>query len=210
MELYYVLLLGISMSADAFFAGTAYGFKGIHLKGSSSMLIGMITGLCTALAMVSAQQLGRFLDTHIAMLTGAVLLLGIGFWNLFYEYFTRKVLANCEDQVPARVAIPLGRMIIYIMVKPEAADIDHSQDISPREALLLGLALSIDNMIAIFAASLIGALPFYTPVLTGIAQVALIFVGAGIVKVCCINNGEGYWPYASGIILVILGLLRLR
>lgn len=208
MDLYYVLLLGISMSADALFAGTAYGFKGVRLNCCSLAVLGIITFLCTAVAMVCAQQAGQFLDTHVAMVIGAALLLGIGFWNLFQEYFTRKVYTCCDRQ--AQVSIPLGRMLICILANPEVADKDSSKDISPREAILLGLALSIDNMVAVFAASLFGILPLYTPIVTGVAQVILIGVGASIVRICSISKAEGHWSYMPGAILVILGLLRLR
>lgn len=32
MDLYYVILLGISVSLEAMFAGTAYGLKGVRVK----------------------------------------------------------------------------------------------------------------------------------------------------------------------------------
>lgn len=210
MDIYFTILLGLSVSMDALFAGMSYGFKGVSLKKNAFLVLGMVTCGCTAAAMWCARLLGQFLDLRLAMLGGAAILIGLGFWNLFQEYFTKSLLDSDYETSSKQLIIHLGRMMVCIRAKPETADIDGSRDISCYEALLLGLALGLDNMVAIFAASLLKILPWYSPGVMGLTQVLLIFGGLQIVRLLKFSSYEKYLAYLPGTILVILGLLRLR
>lgn len=204
----YILLLCFAVSLDAFAAGAAYGLKSIKMPVSSFAVIGLITALCTSLAMALAFFLGSFLNTHLAVAAGSLLLIAIGAWNIFQEYLTKKSCPNTIDP-DACLTFRIGRIVIRIMADPETADVDHSCSISPSEAILLGLALGIDNMIATFAAALIKPLPLYTPAVMAFIQVLLIAVGIVAASRLVSEDIKKRLPYVPGTILIILGLLRL-
>lgn len=205
----YIILLGFAVSLDAFAAGAAYGLKSIKVPLKSLAVLGLITALCTSAAMVIAYYLGSFLNTHIAVIAGSLLLILIGAWNIFSEYITKK--SNCPDteSTNAPISIRIGRIVINIMADPETADIDHSRSINPTEAIFLGLALGIDNMIATFAAALIKPLPLYTPAVMTFIQVFLIAAGISGASRLASDDLKRRFPYIPGTILIILGLLRL-
>jgi putative sporulation protein YtaF len=211
MNLFYVLVLGIALSIDGFIAGMAYGLRNIRMPFASLIIVCIITVLCTETAMACAAMLGNFIDPHIAIMLGSLLLILIGMVSLFQEYLTKNVTPYQSDgDVTARkLTFSIGRLVISIMTKPETADVDHSQRISSLEAIFLGLALGVDNMVATFAAALMGSLPLYTPVVMGLVQVIVFSSGVYASTRFVPERLKNRFPYLPGAILIILGLLRI-
>ncbi|QDR83114.1 sporulation membrane protein YtaF [Sporomusa termitida] len=208
MSIFYVLLLGLAVSIDAFAAGVAYGIKSIKLPAKSLAVIGVITALSTGTAMAFAYYLGSFINTALAVAAGSLLLIAIGAWNIFHEYITNKAPQGDPTAKPP-LKLRIGRIVISIMSDPETADLDRSRSISPSEALLLGLALGLDNMVATFAAALIKPLPLYTPAIMTFIQMLLIAVGISAAARLISADLKKRFPYVPGAILIILGIIRL-
>ncbi len=211
MSFYYILLLGFAVSIDGFIAGIAYGLKNIHIPITSLSIICMTTILCTAIAMESAYLLGTLINTQLAVLIGAFLLIIIGLFSLFQEYLTKESKSYISDGTmpPPKVTISVGRLVINIMANAEIADVDHSKRINTLESLLLGLALGIDNMIATFAVSLMEDLPLYTPMTMGFIQIIVIYAGIYLSNRFFSLKFKRHFPYLPGLILILLGFIRL-
>jgi putative sporulation protein YtaF len=207
MGIFYVLLLALGVSMDGLAAGVAYGLKQIQVPLLSLGIVGLVTGLFTAGAMVGAQQLGESINSHVAVMLGAFLLLALGFWNVFLEYLTRAI--NRSNNQSPKLTIALGNLLIDVMAKPEAVDIDNSNSISSMEAVLLGIALGMDNMVATFAASMIGILPVYTPFIMAGIQILLITTGIQLATCYVPDNIKRGLPYVPGIVLMVIGFIRL-
>jgi putative sporulation protein YtaF len=211
MNIFYVLLLGFAVSIDGFIAGIAYGLKNIKIPFSSLAIVGLVTVLCTGTAMFGASLLEDLINPHIAIVCGSLLLIGIGIISLFQEYLTKNIQSfEFDQELSARkITISFGRIMINILAKPETADVDQSKRINSVEALLLGFALGIDNMVATFAASLMGVLPVYTPLLMGIIQMAVVSAGIYASSRIVSESLKKRFPYLPGTLLILLGLLRL-
>lgn len=95
------------------------------------------------------------------------------------------------------------------MAKPEAADIDRSMHISPIEAIFLGLALVIDNIVATSAANLGHALPVYTPFAMAAVQMAFVSIGFHGSEQLIRHHVRFRLRFVSGSVLVLLGVVRL-
>ena len=158
MIFFYLLFLGFAVSIDGFVAGIAYGLKDIRIPMKSLLIICITTIISTTIAMWTACFLGIFMNTQLALLCGSLLLILIGIFSLFQEYLTKDAHKNRihEEAHPPKLTFSLGRLVINIMADPEKADVDHSRGINSTEALFLGLALGFDNIIATFAATLMG------------------------------------------------------
>lgn len=211
MNMFYVLLLGFAVSIDGFIAGIAYGLKNIRMPVFSLLIVGAVTGICTGFAMVCAYILGKFIDVHIAVILGSLLLIILGLVSLFQQYLTKNIRSyEIDGEITAKkLTLSMGNLVISIMAKPETADVDRLGNISPIEAMFLGLALAIDAMIATFGATLIGELPLYTPI--AVAMIHMLCVASG-----CYSSGhfvsdtlKKKFPYLPGTILILLGLIRL-
>ena len=211
MNLFYVLLLAFAVSIDGFVAGIAYGLKNIRMPITSLLIVCMTTIVCVGAAMGTAYVLGTFINTQLATLLGALVLILIGLFTLFQEYLLKDANDCIRNgaTISPKLTFSIGRIVINIMADPEKADIDHSQLISPLEALFLGLALGVDNMVATFAAALIEPLPLYTPVLMGLIQILVIAAGIYTSKRFVTDNFKKSFSYLPGIILIMLGLIRL-
>lgn len=197
---------------DSFAAGVAYGAKSILMPMRSLTVVGAITALCVAVAMLCAATIGQVMDLRVAVSIGAAMLIALGVVNLLYEYLVGAALLEYGDGKgdPRQITFSFGKLVISIMAKPEAADMDGSKSISVYEAVFLGFALGVDNMVATFAAGLMGMLPLYTPVLMGFIQMAFIASGIWLSHLAFMENLAKRFPYLPGAVLIMLGLLRLR
>ncbi|CUH97597.1 putative membrane protein [Propionispora sp. 2/2-37] len=212
MNLLYVMLLAIALSLDGFVAGIAYGLKKITIPYISLAIVGTITMLTTAAAVFCSSSVAEFINPHAAVISGALLLIAIGIFSLFQEYLTKSVPSYQADNstTAAKLTFSIGRIVISIMAKPETADMDHSNRISSTEAVFLGLALGIDNLVATFAAGLMNTLPLYTPILMGVIQILALYSGLSSAHKLIPAGLKRRVPYLPGVILIILGLLRFR
>ncbi|MBP2651223.1 MAG: mntP 1 [Firmicutes bacterium] len=207
LEFLYVFILGIALSIDGFFTGIAYGFKGISLSLHSLFIVSFITACSTALAMYFAQQIGQFINIYLAITTGAIILITLGGINLTKEIFNKNNISY--KSIIKALSSKRVNLHLDIITEPLAADIDHSNSINAAEAVLLGIALGIDNMVAIFAASLTGQLPYYTPLLIGVIQLVLITTGRWLSARIIPDKIQNNFTYLFGIILICLGIWRL-
>lgn len=211
MSFFYVIVMSIAVSLDGFVAGIAYGLKGIRMPVVSIAIVGVVTTICAAAAMVAANVLGSVINTQAAVTGGAVLLILIGLFSLFQEYLTKDIPSyQAEGEVTARkLSFSVGRLVISIVAQPETADVDKSNNISPLESVFLGLALGLDNMLAAFAAALMGWLPPAAPFMMGGIQMVVISAGLYASRRFVSDRLRKRFPYLPGTILILLGLLRL-
>lgn len=206
MDLSYLILLGITVSIDGFFAGMAYGIKKIKIPFSSLLVIGFVTLICTTIAVIAAISLGQFTDAAFASLISAILLILLGIVNLLKEFISTLTEKTSNK---LNITIPLGGLVINIMKKPECADIDHSLLISKSEATVLGFALGIDNMAAAFALGLSTGVPVSIPIVLSFIQMMLIFLGITFATAIAKETWQRRTTYIPGIILILMGLLRI-
>ncbi len=117
-------LIALALSVDSFVAAFSYGTSKIKIPLSSVGIISVASSLITGLSMLT----GSFVKDYIP--SGFTTLLSFGILFL------------------------LGVLKLFDSSQPKNADKDHSQSISPKEALSLSAALSLDGCAAGFGASL--------------------------------------------------------
>lgn len=206
MDLSYLILIGITVSIDGFFAGMAYGIKKIKIPYTSLFTIGLVNLFCTTVAICAAIYLGHFIDPIFSTSISALLLILLGSINLLKEYIS-DLAEKTTDRL--KITIPIGCLVINIMKKPECADVDHSQRLNKREATLLGFALGIDNMTAAFAIGLMMTAPYYVPITLSLIQIGLVWVGITLAKKIAKDTWQKRTAYIPGIVLILMGLLRI-
>lgn len=209
MDLSYVLILGFAVSIDGFFAGIAYGIKQIKIPVLSLFSIGFVTLACTGFSCFGARFLQRYFDPPLMAAAGAIMLIAVGLTGVLRQYFSRlSASPDVDDGAQGRVKISFGKIVVCIMAKPERADMDQSSRLSMAEALLLGLALGVDNMAATFAAGLVEALPVYTPPVMCVIQAVLVYGGICSARKVTSAKMKARLAYAPGIILILIGISR--
>ena len=172
----------IALSIDAFLASFAYGVDRIRIPISSLFIISSMSGAVLGISMLAGSVAGKNLPD------------GIRKYN------------NIEKNINFHFSS--FKFLLTIYADPDKADVDRGGVLSAKEAISLGIALSIDS-----AAAGIGAGAMATPVLSSI-------VLTWITNIIAILSGSylGYkiaqkisldFSWISGILLIILGLSKL-
>ena len=224
LHLLSLLVLSFAVSLDGFGVGITYGLRKIRFPLWSLLIV----TLCSATMILVAMQVGGVLSSYIsnyaARSLGAVILIGVGSFAI-YNIITQKekepidekgmedaegaALPEAEQQKTIlELELKKVGLVIQILRTPSSADVDRSGDISMKEALVLGFALSMDGFGAGIGASLIGFHSWTTALM--IALMNLLFIYSGL------NVGRRYanasllrkMAYLPGVMLILIGISK--
>ena len=94
---------------------------------------------------------------------------------------------------------------------PLAFDLDHSGSISSLEALMLGLALSVDAIGVSIGSALTGFHSLVIPISIGLFQLIFIYLGSylGNKIGCCWKYDQKILSLLPGLMLIFLALTRI-
>jgi putative sporulation protein YtaF len=99
--------------------------------------------------------------------------------------------------------------ICHILLKPENADIDNSKHIDFREATLLGIALSINNVGGGVSAGMIGLNPFWVGLLSAVLSFFILWAGNYMAEFFIKWNLSNKATIAAGILLIAIGIEQI-
>jgi putative sporulation protein YtaF len=100
-------------------------------------------------------------------------------------------------------------IVVQILRTPMAADIDRSGGISGKEALILGLALSLDAFGAGIGAALLGYSPWLTAVTIGTMSSVFVFGGMKVGSMFADTKWMSRLRFLPGIVLIVLGFMNM-
>lgn len=191
-SIYFFILLVIVLSMDAFAAGLSYGIEKVRVPFMSVFIIALLSG-----SMLTASQLAGnlFLDLIPDELTK-----GISFFILFllslYKFY---------DAVPQLHKKDSGLTTRTISQKVNKED---KAVLSCREAILLALALSIDNI----SAGLCTGTIFLPPIILLLFTTAIHFLSIwlGLFTGHLLSRKSSHsFAWLGAVILMILSFIRI-
>lgn len=222
-----LLILALAVSLDGFSVGVMYGLRKIRIPLVSVAIISLCSGCIIYLSMQIGVLVSRFVDPLYAKAAGGLILIGIGIWAV-YQVLSKK---KDEDDAPAGQSseaeakaeetpvasakevlyIELKRLglVIQILRKPSIADIDRSGNISASEAVLLGVALSLDAFGAGIGAALIGFAPLLTSAVIALASGTFLATGLRIGYKYSDLSWIQRLSVFPGFVLIIMGIMKL-
>lgn len=209
-ELLSLLLLGFAVSLDSLTVGLTYGMRKVSIPFTSLIIISSCTFIVLMLAMGIGTIIEQFISYEAAERLGGIILIGIGIWVL-YQFFTSRE-TNSEDQSDYKVIkfeVKSFAIIIKILKKPMEADFDRSGNISSREALFLGLALSLDSFGAGVGAALIDLPPILFSIVIIVSSTVFVLAGIRIGKLLSNVMWFKNLTVLPGIALVLIGILKI-
>lgn len=174
-------LLALSSSIDSLGIGITYGFKKIKLSRFSKIILFILSIIITSFSGLIGYILENTLSTNVCEFIGSSILLCMGIF-----------------------------IIIQTNDKEFSFDFDNSNDISYKEALLLGFALSLDSLCIGIGGSTIGINVYIFSILIAILQYLFLNIGIylGIHLINFIKIPQSIWSKISGIILILIGLFK--
>lgn len=229
-----LIVLAFAVSLDGFGVGVTYGLRKIRIPFLSVFIIACCSGFIIWLSMQAGGYLSGFLSDTVAKLIGAVILILIGCWALVQLGRSKSGdepddahssglhspdgCNSAESQQQPPVSVPMQvlkvelkrlGLVIQILRKPQAADVDRSGIISASEAVMLGVALSLDAFGAGLGAALLG-LPAITTAIIIAASGAIFLVGGTRVGLrMSAKRGIHALSYLPGILLIMMGIMKL-
>lgn len=194
MHLISAILLAVSVSSDNFIVGFSYGLKKIKLSILSYLMIIVLPTIATVLAMAIGETALFFISEGVAKLIGSLILIFLGLYS---------IIKSKKDEIEEKET-----RINYenIINNPEVADTDNSGVIDVKEAVVLSLALAINNIGIGLGASVIGINLWFATFFTLFIGAFMLslgnFLGNKIENKEVGRKGE----LLSGLLIIFLGI----
>ncbi len=215
-----IVLLSVTLSVDALFAGFSYGLSGTKIPWLSKLIICAFSVIYAALALLLGSALAGLLPALAGKIIGAAILAVLGISMIIKSRARPKEKpAESSNDAPRTVfkliIKSLGITIEILKNNPAAGDIDRSGIIDKKEALLLGFALSVDSLGAGIGSALSGLCAWYIPLIVGLCQLAFLSTGLFGGGVLCQKRKNLPSKYDTltqmmpGFLLIGLSILRL-
>ncbi|MGF2617348.1 sporulation membrane protein YtaF [Rossellomorea vietnamensis] len=203
-----LFMLAFAVSLDSFSTGLTYGLRKMGMPLRSIVII----SVCSAGSLLAAMSIGgaaeSFLSEGAADRIGGLILIALGAFVLLQFFTTGKDYAADEEKILFNFEIESIGLVINILKRPMAADFDRSGTITGVEAVMLGLALSLDAFGAGIGAALLG----YSPLLLAfsVMMMSVVFLSAGlrIGKNCAHMGWVKKVSFLPGVLLIVIGVLR--
>lgn len=209
------LILATSVSIDSLGIGITYGLRNTKITKIANTILFILSILITSLSVFVGDTLVQIFPEFIATFLGSFFLMLMGIWVIYQAIKikdSKKELVLELDTSPKihQFFIDFLGITIQIIRDPISSDLDASQKIDWKEALYLGIALSIDSFGVGICGSIIGYRSFLFPILVACFQLFFLtmgrFFGKKISSISFIP--ENIWSVLSGTLLICIGISR--
>lgn len=212
-------LLAISTSIDSIGIGTTYGIRKIQISKNAKIILFIISFFIASFAIMIGGTLSRFLSPAITNGISTAILFLMGILILFQTFREKKKEENLEQtesiqkkyqkRVYRFFIKPLG-ITIEIIRDPSTSDLDSSKKIEGKEAIYLGMALSLDSFSVGIGSSITGGISFIFPILVSVFQIIFLSLGRTLGnKLQEHSSVPSYlWNLIAGILLIGIGILK--
>ena len=206
-----VLLLCVSLNLDALCVGLTYGVRKIRIPCLSKIILFVLSAFFSMVAIFCGRWLLLYFPPLIAKLIGALILLLLGLFTVIKALLFSPDGSEETNYKVIDFSIKQVSITIKIMKNPVACDMNLSCSIEPKEALYLGVALSIDALAAGIAASMNGINHIVIPFIIAIFQFLFLSAGRFLgtkfenrfqIKMKTINM-------IAGAMLILLSIIRM-
>lgn len=198
MELFSSSLFAFSASLDALIVGITYGIKRVHITLAQNIIVSLITLAGTAASISLGHWLAPLLPQKAATIAGSAILILLG------TYYIVKYLWLTISSYLAKQQQKMGEMH-----KTSTENMIHKDTLSLHETILLGAALSINNMGIGIGASIAGLTLIPTAVITFLFSILLLFIGNSLGKIRLLRLADRFADPLSGLLLIGLGIYEL-
>lgn len=213
-------ILAISSSIDSLGIGITYGIKNTKISVIAKIILFIIAFLVSISSIWFGNFLKYFLPDFITIYIGSFILICMGFFMCFQSLKSNKkedsnsidkpLNFDNEEKIYSFFIKFLG-ITVKIIKNPTSSDFDGSNSIDSKEALFLGLALSLDSFCIGIGFSVMSFSSFLFPFLISCFQLFFLnfgnFIGRKLYMFSKIP--DNVWSIVSGILLIIIGIFKI-
>lgn len=202
------IILALVVSTDAFVASFAYGNKRIKIPFISAQILTIICSFVLGISLFIGEFVRLYIPDWLTILLCFSILFILGIVKLL-DSITKSLIKK-YNIVNKKIKFHFlnFKFILNLYANPLDADIDSSRTISPKEAFILAMALSLDGLAIGFGAALGNANVLITIIASYIIGIIAVIIGCVLGNK--ITNRYSYnLSWLSGIILIILAISKL-
>lgn len=207
------ILLAISTSIDSLGIGITYGIRNTKISTIATVILFFISIAITNFSLFIGSKLSTFLPEQITSIIGCILLCCMGAWIFYQSCCSKKLDVHSNSKIEKKVHqffIKFLGITIQIIRDPISSDLDNSHKIDSKEAIYLGIALSLDSVCIGIGGSILGLGSILFPFLVATFQIIFLtfgrFLGKKILKISTLS--PSIWNKISGILLISIGISR--
>ncbi len=197
------VFLAFILSLDALGIGVSYKVRGISLPFVSKLVICTLSFAATYSAIAFGTAVSGVFNEKTGSYIGSVMLILTGLWII--------ITSTGKNKTNFNKIINIGDITITIVREPEKCDFDNSNKLETKEALYMGIVLSIDSFCSGIGLGFIQTPALIISVLIGIFQFLLLYIGefTGNILINKKIISEKTCVVLSGLVLIIIALLKL-
>jgi putative sporulation protein YtaF len=206
-----IFLIAMALSLDSFSAGFTYGLRGIKVTIGSFLVL----FISSFIILYSAVELGgiisRYVSADFSRIIGSLILIMLGAWMVYHaakEGGTTHI-DNSNDSSILKLELKSIGIVIQILKSPSDADLDNSGRINPIEAILLGVALSLDSFAAGISISALGYDHFIAATLISFISLCSLLSGISVGRYFSSIKWLSKLTILPGLILLIIGFFKI-
>lgn len=207
-------ILALSVSIDSLSIGITYGLKDTKISYIGKVTLFITSFIISIISIWFGDNIKNIFPDIITKMIGTFILIFMGIFIIYQSVCknnlkNNEIKSNSEEKIYSFFIKFLG-ITIKIIKNPISSDFDNSKKIDGKEALFLGLALSLDAFCVGIGSGIIGINSFIFPFLTSLFQ--LIFLNTGILFGKKINSlsklPDNIWSIISGTLLILIGIIK--
>lgn len=190
-------LLAICVSIDSLSIGVTYGLKNTKISFGAKCILFCISIIVTTFSVFLGSSICKFFPSYVSCAIGSILLCLMGVWII-----VQAITKNKDGH---------SGVTVQIIRDPSYSDFNNSNQIEAKEALYLGIALSLDSIGIGIGSSIMGLNTFLFPILVASFQLFFLSLGGYLgKKIKDISNiPENIWGIVSGILLIFVGISKI-
>jgi len=202
-NLFLTFFISLSNNFDNIGVRIAYSLRGITISNPMNLWIAVITFFITAFATYSGKLLSTLFTKQTSSMIAMLILTAIGLWMII-DYYRKR-----SDNVIQESGEENGPGILHVLANPEKADMDMSKHIDFKEATLLGIALSINNVGGGLSAGMIGLSSFWVGLLSAVICFVAFWAGNFMSEFFIKWNISNKATVVAGIVLIAIGIEQI-
>ena len=184
------LFLAISSSIDSLGIGITYGIKNTKITIGAKSILFFISFIISIISIYFGNLLKFIFPDFLIHYLGAFLLILMGLFMCFQSLKkskrddivkNNKNLEMSDTEKIYSFFIKCLGITIKIIKNPSSSDLDKSNVIDSKEALFLGLALSLDSLCIGIGFSMLNTFSMIFPVLTSCFQLFFLSLGTALI-----------------------------
>ena len=214
------LFLAISSSIDSLGIGITYGIKNTKITMGAKSILFFISFIISIISIYFGNLLKFIFPDFLIHYLGAFLLIIMGLFMCFQSLKkskrddivkNNKNLEMSDTEKIYSFFIKCLGITIKIIKNPSSSDLDKSNVINSKEALFLGLALSLDSLCIGIGFSMLNTFSMIFPVLTSCFQLFFLSLGnyCGKKLYSFSKLPDNIWSTISGILLIMIGFCKM-